>query len=136
MITGQVTPDREPVIGLHIQNAAGQELKLTGIVDTGFTDDLTLPPDVIAALKLTFKERKTIFLAGDIEAEADVFEGWVRWDGTLRRVLCLSADGVPLVGMRLLRGYRLRVDGIDGGPVIITRLRRRKPGRLGADGGR
>ena len=129
MIVGQVTPDREPVIDLHVQNSAGHRLTFKGIVDTGFTDDLTLPPDIIAALNLTYIDRMTVFLACDIEAETDVHECWIRWDGKLRRILCLSAEGVPLVGMALLRGYQLVVDGVDGGPVTITRLRRPRPSR-------
>lgn len=61
-------------------------------------------------------------LANETEVDFDLHEAWIDWDGELRRVLAVKAEGVPLIGMAMLRGYRLTVDGVDGGPVTIDQL--------------
>jgi predicted aspartyl protease len=43
----------------------------------------------------------------------------VLWDGHDRDVAVLAAEGDILTGMRMLRGYRLLIDVIDGGEVLI-----------------
>ena len=49
----------------------------------------------------------------------DVYEATVLWDGQARTVRVHSADGDSLVGMALLYGYRLIIDAVNGGQVII-----------------
>ena len=54
MITGIVNPNREAVLRLKVQGPNGQEEEIEAVIDTGFTGELTLPPDVIARLGLTW----------------------------------------------------------------------------------
>jgi hypothetical protein len=49
----------------------------------------------------------------------------VLWDGKARTVLVAEADADSLVGMRLLRGYELKMQVRSRGKVVIKRLARR-----------
>ena len=44
------------------------------------------------------------------------------WDGQYREVYINESETVPLIGMRLLRGYDLRIQTIEGGAVTIEAL--------------
>jgi predicted aspartyl protease len=122
VIIGQVSADREPVILLRIQNTAGDFVQIPAVIDTGFTEFLTVPPAIIVQLGLPYEGEIPMMLAADIPEDFDQHSAWVEWDGAIREVLALRAEGVALVGMGMLRGYRLTVDGIDGGPVTIEAL--------------
>ena len=47
----------------------------------------------------------------------------VIWDGQYREVYINESETVPLIGMRLLRGYDLRIQAIEGGSVTIEALK-------------
>lgn len=122
MIRGEVTPDREAVVFLHVRNEAGLEVEIQAVIDTGFTEFISLPPEVVDYLSLPFKYAVPMYLAGEVHASFDAHTGWVEWDGTWREVEVIRAEGTPLVGMSILKGFRLTLDGIDGGPVTILPL--------------
>jgi predicted aspartyl protease len=52
----------------------------------------------------------------------DIHEASVIWDGQFRPIEINSADTEPLLGMKMLRGYRLQVDTIQGGLVTVAPL--------------
>ncbi len=54
-----------------------------------------------------------------------MYEAKVVWDGKVRHVLVDEADTDPLVGMRLLRGYELKMQVRARGKVTIKRLLRK-----------
>ena len=118
MIVGHVTARREAVIALPLITALGTTT-IDVIVDTGFTEFLTLPPALIASLALPALNATAMTLADGSVIAVDVYEANVLWDGQKRTVKIHSADGDPLVGMALLYGYRLIIDAVDGGQVII-----------------
>lgn len=122
MIIGEVTPDREAVISLTILGLTGANADIRAIIDTGFTEYLTLPPAVVASLGLPFNSTTTALLADDTVVDFDEYVASINWDGELREIIVIESAGEPLIGMTLLQGYRLAVDGVDGGPVTITRL--------------
>jgi predicted aspartyl protease len=53
----------------------------------------------------------------------DVYIATVIWDGEYRVIDINESETVPLIGMRLLRGYDLRVQIIEGGTVTIDVLK-------------
>lgn len=63
MMTGEINADREAEIPLKIQGADGRETEIKAVIDTGFTDYLTLPPEVITSLRLAFRELNEFVLA-------------------------------------------------------------------------
>ena len=118
MIVGHVTARREAVIPLPLMTALSTTT-FDVIVDTGFTEFLTLPPTLIASLTLPALNATAMTLADGSVIAVDVYEASVLWDGHTRTVKVHSADGDPLVGMALLYGYRLIIDAVDSGQVII-----------------
>jgi hypothetical protein len=46
----------------------------------------------------------------------------VIWGGQYREIEINAAETEPLIGMSLLRGYRLQVDTVQGGLVTISEL--------------
>lgn len=119
MIAGQINADREAVIPLVVRSASGQERPLEAVIDTGFTDFLTLPPSLIASLQLPFWEAVEFTLGDGSTVAFATHIAIVVWDGQDREVLVLASEGGPLVGMSLLYGYRVVIDVVDGGIVTV-----------------
>jgi clan AA aspartic protease len=92
------------------------------VIDTGFIGTLTLPRRIIADLGLPWRGHERALLADGSRRLLDLHEATVDWDGRVRRVLVTATGSVPLIGMRLLYGYRLTVEAVDGGSVSITAL--------------
>lgn len=122
MIVGEVTPDNEAVITLAVESAFGAPLDVDVVVDTGFSDYLTLSADVIQTLGLQFREVAEFSLADGTAVRLALYRARVQWCSRARDVLVVEADGGALVGMALLRGHRLTLDALDGGSVIIEPL--------------
>ena len=118
MITGRVTAGGEAVISVRVRGPAGAETDIDAVIDTGFTDCLTLPPSVISALGLPYEAPTQAILAANHVIVMHYHRGSVWWQGAERNVLILEAEGVPLVGMAL-RGSDLHMRVIDGGELSI-----------------
>jgi len=121
MIEGEVV-DREARVRLTVQGARGQASEIEAVVDTGFTEFLTLPPSSIAALSLAWRSRDRAILADGSECFVDVYEAEAIWDGKKQRILVAEADADPLVGMALLSSYELKIEVRERGKVVIKRL--------------
>jgi clan AA aspartic protease len=121
MITGVVKTD-EGRIRLRVKGHRGRELEVEAVIDTGYTASLTLPPAFVAALGLRWRSVDRFTLADGSECIFDVYEAKVVWDGKVRTVLIDEADADALVGMRLLRGYELKMQVRARGKVTIKRL--------------
>jgi clan AA aspartic protease len=122
MITGSVNAHREPILRLTVRGAAGQELEVEGVIDTGFSGSISLPSALIATLGLAWRRRGRALLADGSESVFDIYESTVVWDGQPRRVAVDAADTDPLIGMSLLYGYELTIHAIAGGSVTIKEL--------------
>ncbi|MEX2138654.1 MAG: clan AA aspartic protease [Pirellulales bacterium] len=122
MISGVVNALLEATIRVSVQNASGQEHDIEGLVDTGFNGSLTLPPALIAKLRLRWYTRSSITLANGSKDEVDVYAATVIWDGGSRRILVEATDAEPLIGMQLMHRHIIRIEAIDGGGVEIEPL--------------
>lgn len=122
MIVGEVKPGREALIRLVLAGSTERTIEIDAIIDTGFTDYITVSSDLVDRLALRFRESMAYELAnGDLDV-FDLYEGRVLWDGLWREVIISRADGGSLVGMALMQGCHLSVDVIDGGRVEIRPL--------------
>ena len=121
MLTGVVRA-REARIRLRVRGPFGQEREIEAVVDTGFTGLLTLPPELVTDLGLSWHSVGEAVLADGSKSSFDVYQAKVLWDGKARRVVVSELDCVPLVGMGLLRGYNLNVQVRPRGKVTIRRL--------------
>ncbi|MGH7226009.1 MAG: clan AA aspartic protease [Gemmataceae bacterium] len=122
MIRGIVNANnREAIARLLVLGPAGRQ-RIEAVIDTGFDSWLSLPPALVALLRLPWRGRDSAFLADGSETFFDIYEGTVVWDRRRRRILVYELDGAPLVGMALLEGYELKVQVRKRGKVAIGRL--------------
>jgi predicted aspartyl protease len=119
MIIGQISADREAVIPLLFLDSEEQTTEEEAVLDTGFTDFLTLPLVLIATLRLTFRESVEFVLGDSSPVQFYTYVATVLWDGETKNILVLASEGGPLVGMSMLYGYRVTLDVLDGGAVTI-----------------
>ena len=122
MITGTVTPDREAVIRLFVSDANGQEHEQIVVIDTGFNGWLTLPPDLVVALGLSWQRFGRALLADGSEIVFNIYEATVLWDGQPLTISVDEVDAAPLLGMALMYGYELTMQNVDGGTVTLRRM--------------
>jgi clan AA aspartic protease len=121
MMQGYVNENYEAMISVAVKN--GNILKsFDAVIDTGFTGFLSLPTVIIIELGLEWSYRDRATLGDGSETVFDVYNAEIVWNGQLREIEIDAAETEPLLGMALLRGYRLQVDTIEGGLVMIETL--------------
>ncbi len=121
MMQGYVNNSYEAVISLVIKHDS--KLKsINAVIDTGFTGFLSLPQSIIDELELPWSYSDFATLGDGSETLFDIHDANVIWDGQFREIEINSADTDPLLGMKMLRGYRLQVDTVQGGLVTIKAL--------------
>ena len=122
MITGLVTSAREAVVGLAVRGSEEREEEVEAIIDTGFNGFLTLPPTLIVNLALPFAGTTRATLGNGSEAQMDIYEAQVLWEGQERSILVLEAEGNGLLGMSMLADCQVTIEVRDGGSVVIETL--------------
>jgi clan AA aspartic protease len=122
MMQGVVNQSCEAILPVVVKNNATTQL-VDAVIDTGFSGFLTLPSNIIDALDLTWKGRDLATLGDGTSCIFDVYIASVIWDGQYRKIDINESETVPLIGMRLLRGYDLRIQTIEGGIVTIEALK-------------
>jgi clan AA aspartic protease len=121
MMQSVVNQSCEAILPIVVKNNAITQL-VDAVIDTGFSGFLTLPSSAIAALDLTWKGRDVATLGDGTSCIFDVYIATVIWDGQYRTIDINESETVSLIGMRLLRGYDLRIQTIEGGTVAIEAL--------------
>jgi clan AA aspartic protease len=122
MMQGIVNQSCEATLPIVIKNNATTQLVDT-VIDTGFSGFLTLPFDIISELELSWEGRDVATLGDGTSCTFEVYTAIVIWDGQYREIYVNEWETVPLIGMRLLRGYDLRIQTIEGGMVTIQALK-------------
>jgi clan AA aspartic protease len=118
LIVGFVNVRREAIIRMTVRGPH-TDREIEAIVDTGFDGNLTLPPSLIEALDLPFRERGRAVLADGSDVSFDIHEAEIVWDECPRTIAVGVADAEPLLGTSLLDGYELTVRFVDEGEVKI-----------------
>ncbi len=121
MMRGIVNQSCEATLSVVVRNNAKTQF-MDVVIDTGFSGFLTLPSSIIAALDLTWKGRDVATLGDGTSCIFEVYITDVIWDGQYRTIDINESETVPLIGMRLLRGYDLRIQTIEGGYVTVEEL--------------
>ena len=122
MISGIVSSTRWPTISLLILDVDGYEREIEARIDTGFSNDLTLPRSVIARLGLKRVDRSNYRIGDNSTATFNTFAATIRWQDQLRRILVLESEVSPVLGVGLLWNNNLFIDFVLGGNVTITEL--------------
>lgn len=122
MIYGVVNFRYELTLPLVVGNSNGQRDMINTVIDTGFDGFLSLPSEVIVRLRLPWRTSNIATLGDGSETLFDFYEGTVIWDGQYRTIDIAESETEPLLGLAMLRRYRLQVDNIEGGVVAIEAL--------------
>ena len=118
MMQGKVNQNCEAIIPVVLRNIDIMK-SVDAVIDTGFSGFLTLPSDIIAELDLTWKGRDVATLGDGTACIFEVYIASIIWDGDYRVIDINESETAPLIGMRLLRGYDLKIRTIEGGLVTI-----------------
>jgi len=122
VIRGAVDSSHEAVVELTVAGADPRSVRLPFVVDTGFSGGITLPSEIVADLELRPRGSGRAWLGDGSLAQFAIFEAFVDWEGTPRRVRVEVAETMPLLGMELLRGHQLQIDVLPGGMVSIRNI--------------
>ncbi|NJM74601.1 MAG: clan AA aspartic protease [Acaryochloridaceae cyanobacterium RU_4_10] len=122
MIHGVVNFRYELTLPLMVGNSNEQREFVNTVIDTGFDGFLSLPSEIIVRLELPWRTSNVATLGDGSKALFDFYAGTVIWDGQYRSIDIAESETEPLLGLSILRGYRLQVDNVEGGIVKIEAL--------------
>lgn len=106
---------------ISIRDRNGDIHELPAILDTGYEGYVTLPSELAQTLGLTANGTERITLGDGKEVDVDIIPVSIVWEEHDRRLRALIAPGLPLIGIRLLRGLVGTFHFSDGGPAILFR---------------
>ena len=119
---GTVSSARWPIIPVSVVDEDGLENTVEARLDTGFSDDLTLPISAINRLRLKSIDRSNFRVGDDTVVTFNTYAATIRWHGVMRRIIVLESEVAPVLGIGLLWGNNLSIDFQPGGDVAITEL--------------
>jgi clan AA aspartic protease len=122
MILGVVNDGREAVIQIVLMGEEKRLKSLPVVIDTGFTGYLMIPESLVMELGWVYRGVQEAILGDGSSCDFEVYVGSVIWDGQVRTVEVNACKSGMLVGMGLLEGWKLEVEGKPGGDVKITAL--------------
>jgi clan AA aspartic protease len=122
MMMGSVNSHREAIIQFVVLGENHQRQAIKAVIDTGYSGFLTLPSAIITRLGLTWYMQEEGILGDGSLCMFNVFETTVIWDGQIKSIEINESETDPLVGMGLLEGYELNIQGFAGGLVTIKPL--------------
>jgi clan AA aspartic protease len=106
-IQGKVTAAREPLVVLQTFPA---KRKISVIIDTGFSGELCLPPQLIRRMGFERVGREAYVLADGQIVRADIHKAEIFWFNHRRPVEVIALDTPQgLLGTQLLQACRLTV---------------------------
>ena len=119
MVAGRVIAhgaSLQTVAEVFVYGQSNTRARVQAVVDTGFTQHLTLPVGAITTLNLEFAFKEMLTMAND----TDVYTASIDWGGRKRQVEIHATEGDPLIGMAMLRDHDLHVRVVPEGPVSIA----------------
>ena len=117
-----VTIRRQATLPVTFRLPGLPDFTLEFVVDTGFTDFLTLSPAAVAAMKLPFVYQRQASLADDSIIGIAVHQATILWNGIERQVSVVATGRRPLLGTALLDDQELRAQFRDSGSVTVEEL--------------
>ncbi|MDZ7959948.1 MAG: clan AA aspartic protease [Aulosira sp. DedQUE10] len=92
------------------------------VIDTGFTNFLSLPPAAVTVLGLPFVYDMYVNLANNSNVILPVHQATIIWNGEEREVYVLATGRLPLLGTALIDEHELVIQFTEGGLVTIEEL--------------
>ncbi|ACK70898.1 conserved hypothetical protein [Gloeothece citriformis PCC 7424] len=122
MMQGFVNSQYEAIIKIAVGHTNRELQMVDAIIDTGFTGFLSLPISIINGLQLPWYFRDFGTLGDGSEVIFDMYRAVVIWDGQTKVIDVAASEAEPLVGMSLLYGFKIEIEAIERGQVIIEAL--------------
>ena len=114
--------DNAPRVALTLFDASGKAHVLDCLIDTGFAGQLKLPPFWTGVLRLPKLGRDRFRLADGTSEDYELYVARGIWDQIERFYEVVEMVGDPLIGIEVLRGFRLVAEMDEGGLVLIEPL--------------
>jgi clan AA aspartic protease len=118
-MTGAVNARYEATLPISIYGPQGEVDTITTVIDTAFNGFLALPLARVRQLNLVPDVPRVVTLGDGSQRAMQYYRAEVLWDGRRRKARVLCAEGDPLLGTVLLRGYVLRAEFNLGGEVTV-----------------
>ena len=119
-IEGIVSLSLEIAVPIHVGGSTGRNRIISAVVDTGFEGFLALPSVMAEELSLPYADEERMVMADGRIERIPLHRAAVLWDGVPRSVRVHVVDSeTALIGVKLLQGYNLNVDFVEGGRVSI-----------------
>ena len=117
-----VTIRRQATLPVTFRLPGQPDLTLEFVVDTGFTEFLTLPPAAVAAMQLPFLYPQMAGLADGSAIRMSVHGATILWNGMEREVRVVATGRRPLLGTAMLDDQELRAQFRESGLVTVEEL--------------
>jgi clan AA aspartic protease len=124
MILGKFV-DNRAILPVRFYLSADTELAIDFVVDTGFNDYLTLPPQAVLAMNLDFYATGSMRLADGSSLPMSIYFAEINWDDRKLSVPVIATGTKPLLGTALLKYFRLTIDFEPDGLVQLESLQDR-----------
>jgi clan AA aspartic protease len=121
VIKGKVV-GRRPSVQIVFLLTGQPSFGIDFVIDTGFNDYLTLPPQAISAMNLPLYSSTSVRLADNSQSLLPIHIATILWDGDEKVVPVLATGLKPLLGTSLLQGFRLEIDFDVNGLVSIYKI--------------
>lgn len=118
-MNGSVNESLEAVLPIMLLDRQGQAFEVDAVIDTGATNWLTLPLEIIEELNLLPLDQEQVTLADGQIIDCKTYSCQMPWFGSVRTVQVVELNSDPLLGMKLLEGNRLDIDVRPGGEVAV-----------------
>lgn len=121
MIYGRLIAGRATVPVIF--NLPGQpDFSLDFVIDTGFNDYLTLPPQAVSVMNLPLDSSIRARLADGSQVLLPIHLATIVWDNEEKIVPILASGNKPLLGTAMMKGYHLEIDFEDNGLVSLEKI--------------
>lgn len=121
MINGRLI-DAKPTVPVIFRLSGQPDFSLSFVIDTGFNDYLTLPPQAVKAMNLPLYSSLPARLADGSETVLPVHVATIIWDNVEKVVPVLASGYKPLLGVALMGGYHLEINFEDNGLVTLEKI--------------
>ena len=113
---------REPRLTIAISNGEGEAVPVEAVIDTGFTEFLSLPPSLIRTLGLERGQDMELSTAGGRVIKSPTYSATVDWHGSNRRIRVIALADRPLIGMSLLWDSDIAITARENGRVSVSEI--------------
>ncbi|MBC8142452.1 MAG: clan AA aspartic protease [Armatimonadetes bacterium] len=124
MITGEVFYRCEAILRLTVKHPSeSAKADLEAVIDSGFSDALLIEESLAVSLNLPVLQAVPYRLGDGSRTFMNRYLLTLFWNGKDQSVIATApVGGGTLVGMKLLYGYSLTIDVVDGGAVRLLRM--------------